>query len=470
MQNGIASGNAFLVETPALDRLHNQLYQEERQRDAERRQEMTSLDKLVSNEVGKMRSADTEEFLGQYEKYKTLKKQLLNPKTSPKNQLEYNKVNQQANIEYAKAMQMAQQSSELKDQFKTLASQRAKDPNSFDDNFLDMYSTAMNTPLSKLEAHPKYGNLADINTYAYKGGNTDFSKQFKAAEGSPRDLNETFVGADPNDKFKNLYKTYKGANNPYDYYNTLIQGVVGSQRTRDFPIQNKYTPDQEAAIESQFNKLISDPNYKKVYGITNQDFPVSAYNTEVGRTARLKSMEYAINNPPTEKQISRPNTEAITQDRQKFAKEQQARSAANSLARLYVYANIKDRTPENIGRNVDGLIGNMIEDARNHEGVVATDDETFKSITGHQKTPSLILKMDEAGNATYGKKVKDDKGVETFVEMGKVPLDATKIKLTKTYKSGLDSKYNTGNVKSNEKPATNKKVTDPALLKLLNQK
>lgn len=304
-------GNDFIVGTPYLDKMGERLYAEERQRDLLRQKEMSDLDGLVNKEVGKMRSADTGDFIRKYQEYKNLRIKGLRDKNIQKDPEQLNKLNQEANIKLAEAMQFAQQSAELKDLYKNLATQRAKDPNSFQDDFLDRYSTAMNTPISSLRQHPKYGDLADLNGYAYQGGNTDFSKQFKEAEGIQRDLAEVYVGEDPNDKLKNKYNLYKGKNNPYDFYNTLVQGVVGSKRTRDFPLQYKYTPDQEAAIEAQFNKLVSDPNYKKIYGLTEQNFPASAYNTEVGRTARLKAMEYAINNPPSERPIFKENKTAV---------------------------------------------------------------------------------------------------------------------------------------------------------------
>jgi len=99
---------------------------------------------------------------------------------------------------------------------------------------------------------------------------------------------------------------------------------------------------------------------------------------------------------------------------------------------------------------------------------LVTDAETYKSITGEDKTSVSVMKVDPNYGYVYGRN--DDKG--NFIEKGRVPFDAGKIKLTKTYKSGLDARYNNGGGKPITKPkpkkSTGKKVTDPALLRQLN--
>lgn len=308
-------GNDFIVGTPYLDKMGERLYAEERQRDLQRQREMAELDNLVNKEVGKMRSVDTGDFIKKYQEYKNLRLQGIRDKNIQKDPILLNKLNQDANLRLAEVMQLAQQSAELKDQYKNLASQRAKDPNAFQDDFLDRYSAAMSTPISQLNQHPKYGNLADLNGYAYQGGNTDFSKVFKNAEGMYREVSPFDAEEDPQDKFKRIQRSYKVKNDPLSYYNNLVEGVYGSKRTRDFPIQYKYTPEQEANLEAQFNKLIKDDKYKKIFGIKeNADFPASAYTTELGRSARLKAMEYALEaaNQPVEVAPKRiDNKEAI---------------------------------------------------------------------------------------------------------------------------------------------------------------
>ncbi|MFX0307990.1 hypothetical protein, partial [Pseudomonas aeruginosa] len=128
------------------------------------------------------------------------------------------------------------------------------------------------------------------------GGNTDFSKDLKIAGGvNLRDVTPFEVEQDPEDKFKRIVKSYKVKNDPYTFYNNLVGGLYGSKRTRDFPLQYKYTPEQEASIEAQFNEMAKDPKFSKIYGIKDgTQFPSSAYTTELGRAARLKAMEFAL--------------------------------------------------------------------------------------------------------------------------------------------------------------------------------
>lgn len=202
---------------------------------------------------------------------------------------------------------------------------------------------------------------------------------------------------------------------------------------------NKYE-NSHSFSETVKEKVADQVQRKKLSDLFQQEYgtsPINMSDYAVAHTLELLQ-------PTVTKTKAIDNKDAIMTRQENFRREQQQRSHQNSLARLYVYANIKDRTPENIGRNVDGLISQHITDARDNGGQILVDAETYKSITGQDKTGSSILMVDETGNYTYGRKNTEG----AFVPSGNIPLDAAKIKLTKTYKSGLDSRYNTGNEKS----------------------
>lgn len=454
-------GDIFLAATPALDKLSSQLYAEQKQRELDRKNQVLAMDNEFSKNVANIRDADVGDISKAYGDWKLSTQSLMKQKhgVNPQQQLEV--LRKKADL-----YKMINESKSEKENEENIAKRYTIKPDDFIDNGGDLITKGRQLSIAQKKAYKMPdGTIVDLTNpqnllYQDK---TNWQPILQKAAGTPTQRGNQLEEA-TTDKLQTKVTTYKGMNSPLDYYTSVISTFNKPRSDEYFANKYQFTPEEAQVITDEFNRVKETPAFKAAYG--DATFPESSNLTPGLRTAKLLAMQHAIHNQPTSSFTMKDNKEAIMTRQENFRKEQQARSAANSLARLYVYANIKDRTPENIGRNVDGLIGNMIEDARNHDGVVATDDETFKSITGHQKTPSLILKMDEAGNASYGKK--DEKG--NFVEMGKVPLDATKIKLTKTYKSGLDSKYNTGNVKSSEKPATNKKVTDPALLKLLNQK
>ena len=363
----IPYGDAFIVGTPTLDRLGERLYAEQKQKEQQNKAEMAYIDNTLSREIGKIRSVDTPEYIKKYEHYKNLKKQLYNPKIQ-KDAQEYDRINREANLAMADAMQIANASQEFKEQLRTLATNKAKDPNSFSDDFLDRYNAAMNTPVTGINQHPDYGDLSNPDNYMYKGANTDFSKAFKNAEGVVRDLSTIDGGVDPNDKFKRIEKVYKGGNDPYTFYNKLVEGIYGSKSTRDFPLQFKYTPEQEQLLEEKFKAISSDPNYRKIYGLPEGlNFPPSAYNTEVGKTARLKAIEYALGSMPVEKINRIANQEALNEDRQKFQDEQRRKRLGDALTVRNYAAKLKQEAGGEGDDELwlDNYLDNVVSEASN---------------------------------------------------------------------------------------------------------
>lgn len=475
----VPSGNAFIVETPYLDSLHNRLYNEQQQQRLQRQRDVAALDDEFTRNVANIKDADVDDLTAVYNDYKQSSQKLMKQKggVDPKQQLEVLR-------KKAAMYKLINESKEEKEAIKLLGKAISSDAKGiYDAGAAARLSARLRTPTSKYGNYSEPGadgkpmpvDLRDANAYLYKLGASDFSKDFETAAGRERDLTPDDPIQDPNDKFKMQQKTYKGKNNPIEYYNTLLPRIAGSKEQKDFVLRTQidYPPEKVAALEQQFNELMKDPSYRKRYGLKDGDnIPLSSYDSDVAKAARIRAMQHAVDTRFTEgKPLALQNTEAITADRQKFAKEQQQRAHQNSLARLYVYAGIQDRKPEAIGRNIDGLITGHIESGRGNGGVVVTDADTYESITGEKKGSSSILMVDEAGNYKYGKKGEDGK----LVVKGEIPLDAAKIKLTQTYKSGLDSRYNTGNKEPVRTPKEiNKtrmqpqKVTDPAILKKLN--
>ncbi len=218
-----------------------------------------------------------------------------------------------------------------------------------------------------------------------------------------------------------------------EVFDNGAKGVIAARAADKY--QNSFSFAEQVKTE------VSNPlSRKRLEDTFKQEFGTDPTQPEDYATAF--TME--LLQPKISKGKTIDNKEAIMDRQEKFKKEQQARAAANSLSRLYVYANIQDRKPENIERNIDGVIANHIETASNDpNNEVVVDNETFKSITGEDKTSSSVL-MYKDGKYQYG--VKDVDGKVTV--SGETPKDLAKIKLTKTFKSGLDSRYNTGNVKT----------------------
>ena len=247
--------------------------------------------------------------------------------------------------------------------------------------------------------------------------------------------------------------TYKGLSSPVDYYQSIVGAAMSSPRgAKSLSNRYQFTPEEAQDITIKFEALKNTPEFKAAYG--DVKFPEFADMTEGTRTAKLLAMTHALNNPIVAEKKKVKDLDAITKNRQQFAIEQQQRGHQNSLSRLFVYAGIRNQTPENIQNNVDGVINTHIESARGNNGQVVTDDETFETLTGKGKGRNSVLLIDEQGNYSYGKK---DTETGKLVIEGTIPYELGKTKLTKKYKSGLDSRFNTGG----EKPKVNKPSGTP---------
>src|SRR4051812_4363238 len=119
--NNMPWGDAFIVQTPTLDRWSQQLYQEQKIRQAKQQQEDAALDANIQKEIGKVRSVDTPEVIQAYHDYKQGKKQLLFDKQLQKDPLAYNQAQQKVLQDYQRVFTTANKSAEIKDMQKQLA-------------------------------------------------------------------------------------------------------------------------------------------------------------------------------------------------------------------------------------------------------------------------------------------------------------------------------------------------------------
>lgn len=425
-------GDVYFVETPQMDRLVDRIYAEERQREAYRQQQNKMLDDEFARNLSGIRDSDIGDVTKAYGDYKLAYQNSMRKKNgvSPQEQLEvlrkkaaiYDVINKSKQEKEWETLQGKQIASDRKGIY-------AKDAH-------DKLRKRMGLPVSKL------GEFND-NDLMYQYYVPDLNKELKAARELPSGQNkkELLIGVDPKDPMKDVKETYTIQTDPLTFHNRLLGQLASSNKGENFAgfKINQYDDKELEDLKNRYIAKINDPKFKAVYGEV-KDFP--AMDTRLGQAAAIQTMEEFVNLPLNAVSKSEVNADRSMKARQKFAEEQQARAHKNSLARLYVYAGIQDRKPEAMMRNIDGLIGGHIEDARNNNGEVITDNRTFEVITGKKKTGSGILMFDEDNNRyTYG--TKDPTTGEVKI-IGEVPVDLARIKLTKELKSGLDSRANTG--------------------------
>ena len=125
-------GDIVFASTPTLDRWGQQLYAEQKMREARMQQENMALDANIQKELGKVRSVDTPDVINAYQQYKQLSKELMFNNSIRKDPLAYNQVKQAANSAYQNIFTTANQSAEAKELAKSMFQEKLKSPNDFE--------------------------------------------------------------------------------------------------------------------------------------------------------------------------------------------------------------------------------------------------------------------------------------------------------------------------------------------------
>ena len=443
-------GNNFIVETPSLDRMEQRLYAEQKQKEAQQQYNIKQLDDEFSKNVSNIRDADVDDFTSLYNDYKSATQSSIKNKggTSPQQQMEL--LRKRANM-----YKLINESKAEREREEMYGKRYSTKPDDFNDNAPELLIEGRKLPISKKRNYIGADGVAIDLTNPQNllwQDKTNWQPILQKAGGTLNRRGESTKVKLPGG-LEEEETTYKGLSSPVDYYQSIVGAAMSSPRgAKSLSNRYQFTPEEAQDITIKFEALKNTPEFKAAYG--DVKFPEFADMTEGTRTAKLLAMTHALNNPIVAEKKKVKDLDAITKNRQQFAIEQQQRGHQNSLSRLFVYAGIRNQTPENIQNNVDGVINTHIESARGNNGQVVTDDETFETLTGKGKGRNSVLLIDEQGNYSYGKK---DTETGKLVIEGTIPYELGKTKLTKKYKSGLDSRFNTGG----EKPKVNKPSGTP---------
>lgn len=294
MANQLPYGDAFLVSTPTLDRWSQQLYQEQKIRQAKQQQEDAALDAGLQKEVGKARSVDTPEIIQAYHDYKQGKKQLLFNKDLQKDPLAFNKAQQKVLQDYQRVFTTANKSAELKEMAKSLGSIGGSDRS---DDYGQRLNALMNTPISQLQNHPVYGNeLLDMDKYRYGGPNTNWSKIVNDAAGKTNKVEGKTI---------TLPGGLQTSTPVYEYGNTPAQikdNILGAMSMRQAGRDASYTWDHipEADIEKTVKDFQAIPkeDWQKMGLEGPQDIMPKNPDNKAENLASYYAMKHFIANRP----------------------------------------------------------------------------------------------------------------------------------------------------------------------------
>jgi hypothetical protein len=294
-----AYGDIFQVQTPALDRYSQQLYAEQKQREAKAATENQQADAAMQKQFANVRSADVPDVINSWNKYKTLKTQMLSDKTLQKDPLKYAQAQQAANEALADTYSTINGSKDLKDLHKGLISAHAAHPDSFDDNFGTLMSTAQNLPLKQLKAS-KLGDLTNADTYAYKGSNTDFQKMGNAAAGQPKAVYQAEAPVDASG-LQTKVTPYLYPNSPAQYLQSYMGALAQHKAGKDAAIAWDAIPqDQKEYVDKAYNALTPDQWLKRTGSPTPQQLVPSNPDNKAENFAIFQAKLHAISNEPKE--------------------------------------------------------------------------------------------------------------------------------------------------------------------------
>lgn len=289
-------GDIVFVQSPQFDSAINRLYDEQHQREMYRQRESFALDEMVQKEFGKIRSVDTPEVIQNYQRYKEIKKKLLFDKRAQRDPQLYNAMQREASLALQDVYKGINRSQELLEGAKMDDQARNRNPSLYDDNYGEKRALFWNTPMSKL-AETEHGDLANPDTYRYKGSNTDFQKLLTAAMGTPK---QAFALEEPVDKsgLQTKITPYTFGNTPAQVKESLL-GAMGMHRSgRDAEYLWDTLPQQEIENTIAQYKSIPQDKWQKMGLPGPQDLTPRNPNSKAENYASYMAMKYAINNEP----------------------------------------------------------------------------------------------------------------------------------------------------------------------------
>lgn len=385
-RNSLPWGDAFLVNTPSLDRTAQQLYVQQQQRQARQQQENHALDQMMQKEFANIRSVDTPEVVSSYNKYKQLKKDTYFNKDLQRNPLAYNEAQQKVNQAYAEMQKTINKSKEIKEMTKTLTTDRFKNPDAYADDFGEKAATLINTPISALSKRP---DLTNWDMYKYSGSNTDFNKKVKEAYGQPRSI----VGKEePLDKQGIQFRTpvYQYGNTPGQVFEGLLNSL-DHKTERDAAYKWKQLdPDVVSNIEKQYN-AIPETKWEQM-GLAGPEKIDLHAGGDAEKYMRVMAMQHAINTNPTLAKYQNRTSEQAKMDLQ-FARQKQMEAIRHANSRdLIDYKKKIDPNDSELNNTwIDNYIDKSIDEAKSSNQNLRNVYTPHTSTLAHEVKGDIFL-------------------------------------------------------------------------------
>lgn len=221
---GRAFGDIFTANTPALDRFGNQLYQDQKIREAQRAKQQQMLDEEFARNISKIKDADIPEAIQKYGDFKLKTQMLMRKKGGGTPEEQFDVLKSKGAFYDTVNKSKAQREDDI-----YLAKDMRQNWEKYDDDNAHNYLIErIQTPTSKLGLSSKYkdekGNPVDLinnKSFFYKGTNYNLGDALKKAAGTPHNTpyqkEEDLAGG-----LGKSVTNYQFGNNPLAYKEQLM--------------------------------------------------------------------------------------------------------------------------------------------------------------------------------------------------------------------------------------------------------
>lgn len=385
------TGDAFIVQTPALDRSSSLLYNQFQQRQSQLQQENRNMDGELMKQLGNVKNVDVPDINEAWGKYKAAKQNVLFNKELLRDPNEYAKAQIAANEALGNVMQKINDSKENKDMLTGMSKDRSAHPNAYSDDFGTSYTKAMNTKSSDL------GDLRNPDQYRWQGPNTDFQKIFKAAAGTPQ---KRYEQVDKYNDVQDIVKGYKYGASPAEFYQNVMGSLGNHAAARD---AERLLPSQDELdrVDQEYDNIPLDKWQQMTGQPIRQQLPEAI--TPAQKFAEYHAKLHAISESPTEESpLYRTNQEAKLnlQNQLSTQKGMLLENLRNGhiRSREDYRHQLKQLDEGSQAEGVNGLLQNIEEKAKKNTAPLTIDG---KQVGAREVNSSLVTNL---------LKTKDDQG------------------------------------------------------------
>jgi hypothetical protein len=302
-------GDAFIVGTPNIDRLSQNLYLEQRQRELQRKKDAADLDNEFSKNVAAIRSPDVGKLTELYTDWKMASQQAMKKKggVSPEEQM---KLLQKKGAMY-KWVALSKENMPEESQ---LGKDIGLHPYDYDDNASRLLAKRMGLSSDQLESYKDEKgnpiNLKDYNTYLSKRTNTDFGKAVADAYGTEDE--RVLSKQERKDGTTFITPVYKYGKSPLEVKERLIGNFATRQAGRDAERQWDSIPeDEKKSTIIAFNAMPLE-KWQRMGLDGPQDLTPKNPDSKAEKLASLLAMQKALATEPKEgRPVTRDDKQAI---------------------------------------------------------------------------------------------------------------------------------------------------------------